>query len=187
MVYGVVTLIEGRAGEQVLALWERLRSELGPEAIAEMTTPHMTYHVADAYDLDAIRRLFERTAEDVCSFEVATPGIGIVARADGGVTWLNVTRTPGLSQLHEVLWDASCAASIGRVYERYTAATWTPHVTLSYAPGVQDAAALLVGTMRAEGLPRSVPIDNLAIIEDTGAGHRLTLRVPLPEAAGGPQ
>jgi 2'-5' RNA ligase len=179
VVYGVVTLIEGRAGEQVHALWERLRSELGPQAIAEMTTPHMTYHVADSYDLARVRSLFERIAEERRTFEVGTPGIGLISRIGGGVTFLNVSRTPELDELHGHLWDPCCTASEGQVYDRYRAATWMPHVTLSYAPEVQDAAGLLVEAMRAEALPRSVPIDNLAIIEDTGEGHRLTLRVPL--------
>ncbi|MEZ4502872.1 MAG: 2'-5' RNA ligase family protein [Dehalococcoidia bacterium] len=179
MVFGIVTLIEGEAGAQVHALWARLRGQLGNEAIAEMTTPHLTYHCADDYDREALSALFERVASEVVPFEVSSPGVGIVAREGGGVTWLNVTRTPRMNELHARLWDASCDASRGEVYDRYAAPTWNPHVTLSYAPVVQDRAAILVEAMRDERLPRTLHIDNLALIEDTGAGHELVLRVGL--------
>lgn len=179
MVFGIVTLIEGDAGAQVLALWGRLRAELGDEAIAETTTPHLTYHCADDYDRDALSSLFERVAIRVAPFEVPSPGIGIVAREGGGVTWLNVTRTASLNAVHAELWDGSSEAARDQVYERYAEPTWNPHVTLSYAPVVQDRASMLVEAMRGERLPRTLRIDNLALIEDTGAGHELVLRVGL--------
>ncbi len=52
--YGIVTIIEGEAGRQVHALWQQWREQFGDQAVQGMSVPHVSYHVAADYDLDAV-------------------------------------------------------------------------------------------------------------------------------------
>ena len=103
VVYGIVTLIEGEAGAQVHALWAELRERLGPAATAEMTHPHTTYHCADGYEPAALEELLSRAAARMAPFTIRAPGVGFVGTPEGGVAWVNLSRTPRLDELHRSL------------------------------------------------------------------------------------
>lgn len=181
MVQGIVTILEGAAGEQVHALWRRWADEVGPQCVADMSVPHMSYHVAVGdYDLAALRRTFERIASTTTAFEARIAGIGVVANAEGGqVVWLNVTSTPALCALQDALWDDATAA--GKDVEmRYERSNWFPHATLAYHRSVLPTLPSLVEMLRADELPRTMAIDNLSVIEEIAEGHKTVLRVPLP-------
>ena len=178
MVLGIVTLIDGEAEEQVRVLWSQVEAKLGPDAVAEMNTPHTSYHVADDYDRAAVEAVVLSSASATAPFQLPAPGIGLVARDEGCGTWINLARTPQLNSLHDALWGPACAASRGTVYDRYAAPTWFPHVTLSYSPLVQEAPDL-VEAMREGRLPTTVEINNVALIKDTGHGHEIVMRFDL--------
>lgn len=175
--YGIVTIVEHEAGRRVVAFREAIEAAFGRQAVNGSQVPHTTYQAADGYDLDAVRALLERTAAAMRAFEAPSPGIGFVSR----VAWLNLTLTPALGALHEALWDGATAAGSG-VVTRYGRETWFPHVTLGeHEPAVEIASALAPVIARG-GLPETVMIDNLSVIEETAGGHEVVMRVPLAGA-----
>ncbi len=178
--YGIVTIIEGQAGRQVHALWQQWREQFGEQAVQGMSVPHVSYHVADDYDLDAVRALFEGLATHTRAFEVRAAGVAFIAGANGDVVWINVARSPAMNDLHEALWDGATAAGAD-VEMRYESTTWFPHVTLTYQAQVLEDAPELASAMRDGRLPRAIVVDNLALIEETDEGHDVVLRVPLPD------
>ena len=177
MVYGIVTLIEGDAGELVRETWRHIEAALGAEAVREMNTPHASFHVANEYELERAEALLQRVATRSSPFEVATAGLGLTARNDGRVTWISLVRSPALDRLHAALWDEAGALATG-VYQQYAPPIWFPHVTLSYSARVQDTPSALTDLLRDGRVPDEVRIDNVALIEDTGDGHRIISRVP---------
>ena len=180
--YGVVTIVEGEAGRQVHALWQQWREQFGDRAVQGMSVPHVSYHVASDYDLDAVRTLFEGLAAHTRAFEVRAAGVAFIAGADGDVVWINVARSPAMNELHEALWDGATAAGTD-VEMRYESTTWFPHVTLTYQAQVLENAPALASAMRDGRLPRAIVVDNLALIEETDEGHDVVLRVPLAASA----
>ena len=178
--YGIVTIIEGEAGRQVHALWRQWREQFGARAVQGTSVPHVSYHVAAGYDLDAVPALFEGLAAQTRAFEVRAAGVAFLAGADGDVVWINVARSPALNDLHEALWDRATAAGTD-VETRHESTTWFPHVTLTYQAQVIEDAPELASAMRDGRLPRAIVVDNLALIEETDEGHEVVLRVPLPD------
>ena len=177
MVYGIVTLIEGDAGELIRQTWRRIEAALGAEAVREMNTPHASFHVANGYEVERTDALLQSVAWRSSPFEVATAGLGLSARDDDDrVTWISLVRSPALDRLHAALWDEASALATG-VYQQYAPPIWFPHVTLSYSARVQEAPAALLELLRDGRIPDAVRIDNVALIEDTGDGHRIVSRV----------
>ena len=96
--YGIVTLIEGTQADWARGLWAGLTAEFGPEAVAGLNVPHLSYHVANDYDLAAVGERLTHVASRTPSFNVPTSGLGF----DGPscVLWINAVRTPAMSALH---------------------------------------------------------------------------------------
>ena len=146
----------------------------GTQSVKYSGVAHFSYHVADDYDLQAVRALLERAAASLTAFTVPVRGFGIVT---GGV-WLNLTRTPVLSEIHASLWADAAAAGTG-VEMRYHPGSWFPHVTLAQHDAILDEASVLASTFRAGKVPGEVCVDNLSVIEETATGHVIVFRVPL--------
>lgn len=179
--YGIVTIVDGVAREQIEALWAELRADYGEAALAGFSLPHMTYHVADDYDLDALRALLERlaAAQPVFSAPMRTLAALVGEQDTGGVvTSLAPTRTPQLSALHAALWEPASALGTN-VVAHYAPEGWAPHVSLAYDPRILEAAPRIVAAMRAGQLPTTLEVDNLSVIEEQPYGHDRVIEVPL--------
>ena len=131
--YGIVTIVEGALGAQIERAWEELRAKHGPEATRGQTLPHMSYHVADDYDLAAVERLFARLAREQRPFDVRVAGLATVSHGSERIVYLNVVRSPALTSLQDALWDEASAAGTG-VIEGYHRDVWLPHATLGDHP-----------------------------------------------------
>ena len=177
--FGIVTVLEGERGDQVRSLWAELAAAQGPEVTRGHSLPHLTYHVADEYDREAVRALLERLASTTPAFSVRAAGLGFVAR-EHFVVWLNAVRSPPLTALHEALWDEATAAGTG-VYERYGRDTWFPHTTLGDGDLMREALPQLERALHEGRLPETIAVDNLALIEEVASGHELVFRFPLTD------
>ena len=182
--YGIVTIVEGTEGDAVSRLWRNLAETHGAGAIAGFNIPHLSYHVAEQYDLAAVRRLVEETAQHSKAFDVPTVGIGFIA-SPYPITFINLTRTPALSRVHKGLWQDASQAATG-VIERYHTDVWFPHVTLSDTPELLGALPFMARELFSEsGALAKVSISNLSVVEELEHGHELRLRVPLAAPASG--
>ena len=90
---------------------------------------------------------------------------------------LNVTRSPELSALHAALWEAASAAGVG-VIDHYHPEVWFPHLTLGDHPSLGALVPEIVELLRPQA-PRSLRVENLAVIEEMADGHEVRLRVAL--------
>ncbi len=172
-----MTVVDGEPGRQIRALWSQLAAAYGADAVADMSIPHLSYHVADEYDRAAVRTLLERLAESTQQFVVPAAGVGFVS-ATTLVAWVNLVRTPALSRLHRALWDEATAAGTN-VVTRYEHDRWFPHVTLGDREALREALSELASALRDGRLPSAIPISNLSLIEETPTGHDLVLEMRL--------
>ena len=172
--YGIVTIAEGEAGAQVLALWEELSKGEAWEAVGEMSVPHLSYHVAETYRLAAVEKLLERVAGETAPFRLPMASIGVVC-GPHHVVYLTAVRTPALSALHEALWDGATEAG-SDIVPRYESATWMPHVTLGNHASMVEWTPELARRQGAGRLPREIVVDNVALIEEVPGGHEVIYR-----------
>ena len=176
--YGIVTIVDGVGRAQIEALWAELRTDYGDAALEGFSLPHMTYHVADDYDLDGLHELLQRLAAGQPAFTAPMRTLGALVGEQGMVTSLVPARTPALSALHAALWEPASALGTN-VVEHYAPAAWTPHVSLGYDPRILEAAPRMAEAMRAGRLPTTLEVDNLSVIEEQPYGHDRVIEVPL--------
>ncbi len=170
---GVVSLIEGAAGEYVVRAWELLSRELGIQAAPPGAIPHVSYHVAGEYAPGLLDRLaFEAACAMPFDVPIAGPAIFI---GEPLVLYLAVTRSGALSRLQASAWQAAesfADESAGYWLE----ARWVPHITLAMEGLTPDfvahAHALLLPGMPA----LSARIDNFALLDERTGGHELLAR-----------
>ena len=175
--FGIVTILEGQPGAQVKKLWSDLSARYGADAVKGLSIPHLTYQAADDYDKELVEALLERVAANTQEFTAPAAGLGVIHR-DSTLLFINLVRTPALSALHEDLWDDATAAGSG-VVPFYSHGLWFPHVTLADQPSLLDKVPDIAAALGAGRLPRDIPINNLALIEETRTGHELRFRVSL--------
>ena len=177
--YGIVTIVEGAVGARVEAVWASLRERHGADVTRGHNVPHVSFHVADDYDLATVEQLLERVAAGQRPFEAPLFGLGVLPLEEegGNVVMLNVARSPQLSALHEALWEEASAAGVG-VIDHYHPEVWFPHLTLGDHPSLGARAPEIVALLRPQA-PRSLRVENLAVIEEMPYGHEVRLRVAL--------
>lgn len=173
--YGIVTIVEGEQAEMIRGQWAAFAREHGPGSVKGQNIPHMSYHVAEAYDLRTVSAVLTRLASTTDPFSVRTSGLGFIS-APYIVTWINLTRTPALSHLHQRLWDEAGQAGSG-IVRRYHPDRWFPHVTLSDTPVLLGEAQRLSHTLMEGDRFRAIPVSNLAVIEETESGHGVRFHV----------
>ncbi len=173
--YGIVTIVEQEAAGQVHELRSLLSATYGADSVKYSNVPHLSYHVADEYDVNAVRSLLERVAAQSAAFTVPTLGLGFVER----VVFLNLARTPMLSEIHRSLWNDATKLGTNAVM-RYHPDAWFPHVTLAEHDTILDHAGVLASAFRDSKVPHEVWISNLALIEETASGHEVVFQVQLP-------
>jgi 2'-5' RNA ligase len=110
--HGVVSLLDSTHYEQVERLWAELEARFGVRGVYMTPYPHVSYHVAAAYDLARLEPILRALAGETAPFRVRTAGLGVFTGAQP-VLYLPVVRTVPLSHLHARLWEALAPAAGG--------------------------------------------------------------------------
>lgn len=177
--HGVVSLLNPEAYADVEALWDELTRMFGLGGVRRTPFPHVSYHVAPAYDVPRLEAVLRAFARERSSFHIRASGLGVFS-GPAPVLYIPVVRTAELSAFHAALWEATapCASDLS-VY--YTPDRWMPHITLAQ----HDLGAAQLGQVVTAMAPREltwdITVDNLAYIEDHGDHAEVRLRVPLGE------
>jgi 2'-5' RNA ligase len=126
---GVVSLLD----TQHCKVFDRLRDELANKFnihIAEC--PHISYQVAEQYDLATLRSALAQLVHKRNSFQVVTSGLGCFAGAQPTL-YIPVVRSSVLAELHQQVWEIVTPLSSG-ASPYYHPDCWIPHITLIYQP-----------------------------------------------------
>ncbi|HZT38195.1 MAG TPA: 2'-5' RNA ligase family protein, partial [Bryobacteraceae bacterium] len=94
-----VSLLDARHSKIVKDLWAELNDRFGVRGIYVTPFPHMSYHVADSYDLQSFQPALAAIAADAHPIQIHTSGLGVFT---GGrpILYVPVVRSPELTELH---------------------------------------------------------------------------------------
>jgi 2'-5' RNA ligase len=171
---GIVSLLDGEAGERVEAIWEELRRDFGVRGIHAKRFPHFSYHVAEEYDLERLRPELEQMASASRAFSVAVSGIGIFTRKLP-VIYLPVVRSAQMQRIHGEISGVALPLASG-VNEFYGAEVWIPHITI--AEGDVDILVLpeILRRFGERNLRWEVRVTNLAVIRASETVQEICFR-----------
>lgn len=166
--HAIVSLLDDASAQAVRALWGELAREYGLGEVARIVPyPHVSYHVAEDYDLARIDEALSRVAEHVAPFTTRVTGLGAF-RASELVLYLAIERNPALDALHAAVWRELAAERPGGLAREssplYAGATWVPHVTLAQRDLTPAALESLLSSWSARDFRRDVSISDLALL-----------------------
>jgi 2'-5' RNA ligase len=111
--HGIVSLLDQRHATQVAAVWTSLQDRLGRQGMDVPPFPHVSYHVAEQYEVALLEPIVRAFAAHTAPVEVVTTGLGIFTTGLQPVLYITVARHPGLSALQAALWPTLAALSAG--------------------------------------------------------------------------
>ncbi len=173
---GVVSLVDGAAGELVYGLWDRLTRELGIAAAPPGAIPHVTYHVAEGYGEAAVS-VMDSLATRFAPFEVGVTGLGLFSGRPP-VLYLAVVRSRPLAALQEAAYQALTPICAG-TGEYWASDRWAPHITLAMEGLTPELVTHAMAFLADMDLAAQVRINNLALLDERTGTHELIARTPL--------
>ncbi|MFZ5824080.1 MAG: 2'-5' RNA ligase family protein [Bacillota bacterium] len=175
--HAIVSLLDEAHYRRVEEIWAELDRRFGLRGAYGTPFPHVTYQVAQGYDLDRLEPLLHQVAQRCRPFRIQTGGIGVFT-GPAPVLYLPVARSAALARCHQAVWVAATSCGTGLV-GYYEAHRWLPHITLGERDISLDLLPQVVGYLNTLSLDWDVEVDNLALIWHTGTRQELRLRLPL--------
>ena len=164
---GIVSLLDEGHATRITAVWARLQDRLGLPGLDVPPLPHVSYHVAEQYEVALVEPILRAFATSTAPLEVVTTGLGIFTRGLQPVLYVTVARHPGLSALQAALWPTLTALSAG-INEYYHPEQWVPHITLHHGNLSADALAEAVRCLSQWDLTWRLRLDNLTLLVGDG-------------------
>ncbi len=163
--HGIVSLLDESHSKRVQEVWANLEHSLGLRGVYVTPFPHLSYHVAEHYEVGLLEPILRNVAVNTPPFEVITMGFGIFITGLHPLLPINIVRNPRLSELNAALWPMMSALSAG-IVEYYHPDQWVPHITLSHGDITRDDLADAVRLLSQLDLTWRFPIDNLTLLYD---------------------
>ena len=163
--HGIASLLDDASDQAVRALWAELEREHGLREVARIVPfPHISYHLAEGYDLVRVGQPMRRIAERTAPFVTHITGLGAFTAFEP-VLYLAVERTPELDALHAAIWREITAEGIAREPSPlYEGASWVPHVTLAQRDLTPEALESLMADWSARDFGRDLCVSGLALL-----------------------
>ncbi|HEU0027678.1 MAG TPA: 2'-5' RNA ligase family protein [Ktedonobacterales bacterium] len=166
--HAIVSLLDDASAQGVRALWAELEREHGLGEVARIVPyPHVSYHLAEDYDLVRIGEAMGRVAERTAPFTARIAGLGAF-RAFEPVLYLAVERNPALDALHAAIWSEVAAERVEVIAREpsplYEGATWVPHATLAQLDLTPEALDALLAAWSLRDFRRDVYVSDLAVL-----------------------
>ena len=177
----LVGLMEPKVEEHVLAFIDHLASRFGLVGVAEVPWPHVSFVVADGWDLAAVRAVAAELAAGDPALTVRAEPWSLFAGDSPMHPAIvrSVVRTAELAALQAGLVCA-CEGIVQELSPFVATGLWNPHITVA----TRDLTPALAGAVMAwladtNPPPWSGRLDRLGLIEDRGDHHALVATVPL--------
>ena len=184
---GIVSLLDEEHSALVESLWAELESEFDLQGLSGRIIPHLSFHVADAYEQRILRCALEAFASDLNGIRIKTAGLGIFT-GPAPTLYLAVERCPALSKFHEELW-AEISDTSQNPSRYYSPENWSPHISLAswkyMSPDLRERLPDIVAFLIHRPLDWQIGLDNLTLLrssDETGGSQETVFTVPLAKA-----
>ena len=181
--HGVVSLLDDEHYALVEQIWDELAERFGVRGVYAKPFPHFSYHVAEAYQVEAVEAALRGLAQSASPFVLRTAGLGIFG-ADQPVLYIPVVRSPELSALHEEVWRRVSPLASGAM-RYYDPDMWMPHITLAHGDIGHEQLAQIVRALSERPFHWETRLNNLSMIYDTGTEQGLRCRFNFNGGDGG--
>jgi 2'-5' RNA ligase len=168
VVRGVISVLDEPAFGRVAGLWARVEREFGIAVGFPGALPHISFHIASAYDMDTASSVLASIAWAQREFVVETSGIGVFTGPERTI-YIPVGRSAELASLHTLICERLRRAGMETI-GYYLQERWLPHITIAQQNVLPAVMPALLGWLSEQDFSWRLPITNLAIAEPTDDG-----------------
>jgi 2'-5' RNA ligase len=145
--------------------------------------PHLSFHVAEGYDLAALAPGLARVAASTPRLRLRASGLGLFTVPAHPVLYLTVVRDPALSEFHRMVWEEVKGFCTGRS-PHYDPSSWVPHITLAQGETLSPRLPEIVDLLWRRDFNWEIEIDSLSFIYDDGErqGVEMSFNLTPPSA-----
>lgn len=176
MLQGVVSILDQAHCEKVEALWSDLEREFGLKA-ARAAYPHISYQVADRYEMRRTTGVLTRVAAKAVPFAIRTSGLGIFT-GYAPILYVSVARSMQLAAFHNRLWQRLSPTAHGIHEHHYGPDNFMPHITLAAGDLTVEQLPNVVRLLANRPFSWQIRIDNLALVLDAAGTREQWVRFP---------
>ena len=171
----VASLLDADHEVAVRRIWDRLAVHGRETDLWVTPIPHVTYHVAEAYQDNMVENL-SLVAGETCPFRIHTAGLGMFP-GENPVIYLPVVRSEAVDHVHGRIWDSMEQTADG-VNQLYSPPFWVPHITIGQVHGSRAATVDTLMAVVSDLSPWEINLTELAVIEGAGPDARTRARIP---------
>jgi 2'-5' RNA ligase len=156
---GIVSLLDEKNFARVKALGEAVESHCGLTGISQALIPHLSWHVAERYQLEPLRQTLRDIVEMTGAFTVRAAGLGIFT-GPTPVIYISLVKDAFLLNFHQRLWQLVQPLSEDSS-PYYDPPAWMPHITLAHGEGVAEKLDCTVQWLAFQSFEWEVKLDHL--------------------------
>jgi 2'-5' RNA ligase len=176
MLQGIVSILDPEHCEKVEALWFDLKREFGLKDAAN-AHPHVTYQVAEQYEITRAKGVLKRLARRAAPFRVRTSGLGIFT-GDSPIVYIAVARSIHLANFHTRLWERISRTAHGVHAHHYGPDNFMPHITLAAGDLKAEQLPNVVRLLADRPFSWEITLDNLTLVPDAAGSRDQWIRFP---------
>jgi 2'-5' RNA ligase len=128
--YGIITILRDDQTQKISKTWADLHQACGLPDANLSPVPHLTWHIANNYDLPALKEQLSAWCARRRSFWLRAAGLGVFT-APEPVLYIPVIKNPRLLRFHQDLLRYVLPLA-GSASEYYAPEGWIPHITLAF-------------------------------------------------------
>ena len=174
---GIIFLLDEANHARVEGLWDQMEREFGVAKGFPGALPHLTVHLAGAYEMEATRMVVDAFSKRQAPFEAETSGLGVFT-GELPIVYIPVIRTHELDAAHAALYRAM-AGHCSEDFPYYAPNRWMPHITIGQVNIRPEVLAPLLGWLSHQPLAWTLRLATLAIGENDDFGVELSGTFPL--------
>jgi hypothetical protein len=161
--YAITSLLDDTHAQYIMQIWALLEEKSGIIGQHRAPLPHVSYHVAVSYHLEALDAVLQDICQHTQPFILRTNGLGIFS-GEKPVLYLPILEGDDLIRLHRRIWQEDVLKHATEPRSYYQPEDWRPHITLAEGDLHHDNLPDVIRLLSHRDFMWHVPINNLAII-----------------------
>jgi 2'-5' RNA ligase len=171
---GIASLLDEPATTRTNHLWKELEDRCGLVGIKTSPFPHLSWQVAEAYDLSRQELNLSAFAKQSQILSIRTAGLGLFT-GENPILYIPIIKDETLMRFHATLWEQMNGIAI-HPSPLYAPDQWVPHITLAIDDITQHNLNCAIGYLVNQSLDWKISIDNLVSIVQAGEQPPKTVR-----------
>lgn len=178
-VFALAALLDARHTEKVHQCWSVLEGKCGLKTLDVPPYPHVSFHGASEYQLDALDRQLRDMCREIDPFKIHTVGLGVFT-GKIPVVYIPVVASRTLIELHHLLWEKT--SHFGKQVNRlYQPEAWVPHITLLHDDIEVDCLNCIFSQFIEVPFVWEIEVNRLAVIYRKHGEYGLTQEYALKQ------